>query len=306
MKHKQFSSQTIKGMKDTLSTIFWYKRSLIDFIRHSMDDGYKLLSSIDTITLTKRDIASSFVEKLILNQNIYQEDIIHIVDQLCNWTDFTELSKLDLKEQIKEAKEHIHNLKGIAQGFFDKKISEQKQKEAQDRYQKNLEYRQYFLDELEKLKNEYMKIFSINPQEAGYIFEKILYKLNEIFDLDPRASYRIVGEQIDGSFSFENQEYLLEAKYCKDVIDHNHIILFVDKVNKKLENTLGLLISNNGFTETAINNANNKNILLMDGQDLFFVLEDRIDLRELLRYKKRHAAETGNSFYKVNDIIKNK
>lgn len=306
MKHKQFSPQTIKTMKDTLSTIFWYKKSLIDFIRHSMDDGYKLLSSIDTVALTKRDIASSFVEKLILNQNVYQEDIIHIIDQLCNWTDFTELSKLDLKEQVKEAKEHIHNLKGIAQGFFDKKISEQKQKEAQDRYQKNLEYRQYFLDELEKLKNEYMKIFSINPQEAGYIFEKILYKLNEIFDLDPRASYKIVGEQIDGSFSFENQEYLLEAKYCKDVIDHNHIILFVNKVSNKLENTLGLLISNNGFTETAINNANNKNILLMDGQDLFFVLEDRIDLRDLLRYKKRHAAETGNSFYRVKDIIKNK
>ena len=68
MVKKQFSPQAIKALKDTLSTIFWFKDSLTDYLRYIIADGYKLLSSTDTINSTKRDIVSSFVDKLILNQ----------------------------------------------------------------------------------------------------------------------------------------------------------------------------------------------------------------------------------------------
>ena len=39
----------------------------------------------------------------------------------------------------------------------------------------------------------------------------------------------------------------------------------------------------------------------MDGEELVHVLEGRIALDELLLLKRRHAAQTGNIYYKVFD-----
>jgi hypothetical protein len=44
-------------------------------------------------------------------------------------------------------------------------------------------------------------------------------------------------------------------------------------------------------------------IILMDGSDLMAVLEGRIDLLELLLRKRRHAAETGNAFLPIHQIL---
>ncbi len=41
----------------------------------------------------------------------------------------------------------------------------------------------------------------------------------KIEGLDPRTSYKITGEQIDGAFVFGNKVYLLEAKWHKDDFD---------------------------------------------------------------------------------------
>lgn len=304
---KVLTPNVIKLLKDILSSIFWYKKSLTDFIRNSMDDGYKFLSIIDVNNITKREIASHFIDRLMLqeNQKKYHDDIINIIDNLCGWNNFAELEKTDRYEQINEAKKNIINLKSISHSFLEIKVNEIKKQEAQERYIQNQEAKQYFINQLDMLKNEYFEILKLMPQQRGYRFEKLLYKLSNLFDLDPKASYKNVGEQIDGAFCFETQEYLLEAKFYDKPIDHTHVVLFMTKVSKKLDTTLGILISNSGFTETAINNANDgkRNILLMDGEDLFFVLENRISYTDLLKHKKRHAAQTGNSYLKVREIL---
>ena len=82
-----------------------------------------------------------------------------------------------------------------------------------------------------------------------------------------RGSYKINGEQIDGSFSLDNTEYNVEAKWHTKPIDHTHIVIFIEKINTRLENTLGLFISHSSFTDTAVKKANQKNIILMDGED---------------------------------------
>jgi hypothetical protein len=35
----------------------------------------------------------------------------------------------------------------------------------------------------------------------------------ETFDIEAKGSFRLEGEQIDGAFTFENAEYILEAKW---------------------------------------------------------------------------------------------
>jgi len=42
----------------------------------------------------------------------------------------------------------------------------------------------------------------------------------------------------------------------------------------------------------------------MDGGDLYVVLDGRIDLRELLRRKRRHAAMTGNILLTASELLR--
>jgi len=45
-------------------------------------------------------------------------------------------------------------------------------------------------------------------------------------------------------------------------------------------------------------------MILMDGSDLMAVLEGRIDLLQLLLRKRRYAAQTGNIFLGIHEIMK--
>ena len=108
----------------------------------------------------------------------------------------------------------------------------------------------------------------------------------------------MVGEQLDGGFTFDNTDYLFEAKWQKDPVDISDLDGFSAKVSRKLENTLGLFLSINSFSSDAIT-AHCKGkllIILLDGADLMAVLEERIGLPQLLLRKRRHAAQTGSIY----------
>ena len=137
--------------------------------------------------------------------------------------------------------------------------------------------------------------------------EKILRQLFEVFDLDPKASFRITGEQIDGAFTFDKTDYLFEAKWQKYPSSIEDLDAFSGKLSRKLENTLGLFLSINGFSEDAIkaHTMGRKLMILMDGNDLMAVLEGRIDLIELLYRKKRFASQTGNIYLRIHEIVQN-
>ena len=80
---------------------------------------------------------------------------------------------------------------------------------------------------------------------------------------------------------------------------------FSAKVQRRLENTLGLFLSMNGFSEEGIDahSRGTPNTILMDGADLLAVLEQRIDFVSLLTRKKRHAAQTGRIFLPIHEIL---
>ena len=55
---------------------------------------------------------------------------------------------------------------------------------------------------LEELKKEYFSLLgSQEPQKRGFRLEKIMYGLFKLFDLDPKASFKVEGEQVDGGFT---------------------------------------------------------------------------------------------------------
>jgi hypothetical protein len=67
-----------------------------------------------------------------------------------------------------------------------------------------------------------------------------MYDLFELFDLDPKASFRNTGEQIDGAFSLEGTDFLFEAKWRQDPSAASDLDAFAAKIRRKLENTLGV------------------------------------------------------------------
>jgi len=77
------------------------------------------------------------------------------------------------------------------------------------------------------------------------------------------------------------------------------------KLQGKLENSLGLFISINGFSEDAVEaiSSGRRLLILMDGEDLMAVLEGRIDLVQLLLRKRRKASQTGNIYLKIRDFL---
>ena len=66
---------------------------------------------------------------------------------------------------------------------------------------------------IQELKRKLLGLSSLPPQERGFQFEKLIKDLFEIFNLAPRSSFRLVGEQIDGSFQFQGETYLVEATW---------------------------------------------------------------------------------------------
>lgn len=110
--------------------------------------------------------------------------------------------------------------------------------------------------------------------------------------------FRLTGEQIDGSFKFEGENYIVEAKWQTPSASTHQLYAFAHKVDGKMHGR-GIFISVNGFSNEAIRAiVHGKYIqtILMDGEDLSHVLEDRITLEATLDYKVR-AAQTRGEVY---------
>ena len=157
---------------------------------------------------------------------------------------------------------------------------------------------------VESLKSELIALHNLEPHPRGYAFEKFLIGLFRAYGLQPNSPFRLVGEQIDGSFKFEGEFYLLEAKWHSPKTPAADRRNFHGKVTEKAAWARGLFISNSGFTEDGLQSFGRaKAIVCMDGLDLWTMLDKRIPLPEVLDRKLRHAAERGEVFCSVRDLF---
>jgi hypothetical protein len=144
----------------------------------------------------------------------------------------------------------------------------------------------------------------LDPQPRGYEFEKFLTKLFNSFGLNARGSFRLVGEQIDGSFVLNGQTYLVEAKWQNQPTAVKDLHGFHGKIGEKAAWTRGLFVSYIGFSEDGLTAfGRSKNIICMDGFDVSEALRRELPLDVVLERKVRHAAETGQAFARVRDLF---
>ena len=305
---KKISATAINALKKALATVYWYKSDLRSFLDHTISNK-QVLSYLDWNDY-KRNICSRLIDLLVKNEEKTQNDLLKLVYEISNMNDFSHLKQLDDgADKVKGAKEVVAALRKVSKGHLEQ-IKEQE--EIESRRKKVFEEqlgKTAVREKLEEIKNDfYALVSSSDPQKRGFQLEKLLKDLFNLFDLDSKASFKIVGEQIDGMFTFENNDFLLEAKWHKDPIDISSLDSFSGKLSRRLENTLGLFISVNGFSPDAIqaHSTGRRLMILMDGSDLMAVLEGRIDLIQLLARKRRYAAQTGNIYLGIHEIMKGK
>lgn len=301
---KRLSPAAIIALKEALCAAYWYKSDLRSFLQQCLSNP-AVLATLDWGNY-KRQIVSDLVDYLIRKPDKYLGDIEQLCHEICSISSFRHLEQLDDgSKKVEHARKAIAHLKSLVtpHELVEKEKEDlfQRQERAADKLKANLAMRQ----KLEEIKARYIAlVLSQDVQARGYELEKLMYDVFELFDLDPKASFRNTGEQIDGSFTLEGTDYLFEAKWRQESVDAVALDGFASKVRRKLENTLGIFLSINGFSSEGISahTLGGAVIILMDGTDLMAVFEERIDLVSLLLRKKRHAAQTGNIYLRYQDF----
>lgn len=154
------------------------------------------------------------------------------------------------------------------------------------------------------LLNKLMAVSALAPHPRGFAFEIFLKELFDANGMDGRSSFRVVGEQIDGSFDMSGETYLLEAKWTSKPVDASDLRSFNAKVEDKASWARGLFVSDSGFSEEGlIAFGKGKSLVCMDGLDICEMLQKKLSLKEVLSKKVRRAAETGKPFVRLRELV---
>lgn len=155
-------------------------------------------------------------------------------------------------------------------------------------------------DQLFDLMRELEQLAELKDRAAaGRRFEALLVNLFEAFGLKARGSFRVTGEEIDGSFELDHSVYLVEAKWLQKPVSHSELLVFHGKIGGKAPFTRGVFIALNDVSREArdgIRQGKQPAFFVMNGHDLMMVLSGAIGLVEFLRQRRRLLDEQGRVF----------
>lgn len=301
---KRLAPAAIPALKEALCAVYWYKADLRSFLQQCLSNP-AVLATFNWDSY-KRQVVSDLVDYLVRDQDKHLGDLTRLCNEVCAITTFEHLQQLDGGAQKADrARVAVAQLNTLLMPHQEAKKAADDIAERQRRAAEKLRTNAAVRQKLEDIKNRYMAlVVSSNVQGRGFELERVMYDLFELFDLDPKASFRNTGEQIDGAFTFDGTDYLFEAKWQQEMVNAADLDAFSGKVRRKLENTLGVFLSINGFSQNGVaaHSAGGAVVILMDGADLMAVFEERIDFISLLLRKKRHASQTGNIYLPFHQI----
>lgn len=163
---------------------------------------------------------------------------------------------------------------------------------------------------LQELNEWFLDIHGMEDrQKAGLVFQDFLNSLFDLESLDPREPFTIKPqlEQIDGSFSLDNETYLVEAKWHREQIRREPLSAFRDVVTGKSHFTRGVFISISGCTPNAVEaltRGKQPVFFILDGYHLMSALQGTFTLTELLRRYVRRFAEEGLMYVPATELTR--
>jgi hypothetical protein len=189
-------------------------------------------------------------------------------------------------------------------------VTKKEKQETKTRVSQSQELAQRAREREEKrtqLYSMYREALSAEDRQArGYALEDILKELFALYEIRYRKSYKAPGEQIDGFFSFGGFDYLVEARWRKDVPSLQELLAFKGKVDGKIESTRGYFVSVPGFRDDIVQKLRESgpaNLLLMDGYDVALILEGRVSLMDALQAKADKASQEGIVYFQLMKLF---
>lgn len=251
-------------------TNYTYQRFVADTINIDVYKKYHNLSKAKILRAIMDDCDNVTVGKLLLGLMQYMQARELVTD---------------------EKKEIFQKCTEIGYRLIGKKVSAKTVDIVPESQKIEFDFKKY-LNELKDLAD-----YHDNPQARGYQFERYLNRLFKDCALEPRESFRIKGEQIDGSFVLRNDIYLLEAKWTNKPTEKSDLVVFNEKVSSKSGFTRGLFISFAGYSSDAVEtfcNGREVRIVLMTVQELAVALTREMDISTVIWNKVRALVEEGN------------
>ncbi|HLF44442.1 MAG TPA: hypothetical protein VJA46_13095 [Acidimicrobiia bacterium] len=300
---QRINPAALQSLKEALTLAYWYKNDLRPFLATSIDDR-ALVAALDWSGY-KRNIVYQLVDSLAAKVEL-REQLIDLMLATSDINDPHWLKRVDDGPQkYDDAAQALNALRRYTEPIRRQRSETQEAERRRREDEARVEVQRAIREKLIELNEVFRDLAVAEPHKRGYALEPLLTGLFALFDIDTKSSFRIVGEQIDGAFTFEGTEFLAEARWRDQLTPPADLDAFSGKVSRKLDNTLGLFISINGFQPTAValHSQSRSLLLCMDGSDLSAVLEDRIGLPELLTRKRQHAARTGEIMISAYSIL---
>ncbi len=306
LRAKKLDPNAYNALADALAVIYWNKKPWARYLRGVLRDVPEILSGLNFEGETKRETAGRLVDRLMADEHKYQGTSISLMLSVAGMDTFPNLaSQEDRETLIVEAKRAVTELRKWTARHQEIADAHERAAAAMVKASENASKNRAFSHSMVKLKEQFMELHKLDsPQQRGLAFEGFINQLFGLFDLEPRAAYSLEREQIDGAFSFDTDDYVLEARWWKGPIGRGHLDIFAKKIERKGKNALGLYVSINGFTQDALDEYDDSTpFVTLDGMDLFMVLDERVRLDDLLRRKKRHANETGDCYFPASRML---
>ena len=117
---KRVSTQTLIALKDALTNIFWKKKDLRQFVELTLENSL-IVSTIDWNENTKIESVSQLIDRMAKRPDIYQTDILKLIQEVSNFNDFSHLKIWDDSDsKIRKAKISVEKLRNQSKGYFNK------------------------------------------------------------------------------------------------------------------------------------------------------------------------------------------
>src|ERR1700758_3576160 len=253
---KKISAEAYQALREALAAIIWNKRPFETYVRTALRDSPELLSGLP-FGEPKRDVADRLVDRLMSDEKKYQDVTLTLMMEVASMTRFPNIELIkdpdDRAVRLKSAERAVAHLKDLTKGYSndlsarEQIIAEREGRRAQDEAQRT------FADELDQLRRRFMTLQQeTNHRKRGKDLEPLLADLFMLFDMEPRLAYDLDHEQIDGSLSFDTDDYIVEARWRAETASRGDADVFATKVRRKGKNAVGLFVSVNGFTSNAL------------------------------------------------------
>lgn len=297
---QRIAAHAYQALRDALPAIMWHKRAFESFLRDALRAHPELLAGLDFSGVTKRETADALINRLAADERTYQQTTIDLMLDVAAMTHFRNIETIkepdDRALRLREANDAVGRLRTVTARYREEAEARERSAAAREAQAARQAGIKQFSDELNALRDRYLAMHNTDdPHKRGKAFEVLLTDLFLLFDMEPRLSYNLAHEQIDGSLSFDTDDYIVEARWRQETTGRKHLDVFKTKVERKGRNALGIFVSVNAFSSDALAQYGSSSpFVVFTGEDLFMVLDGRIGLDELLRAKKRHVNETGD------------